>query len=316
MCIWGQTPNTHFQAKGTNVKITVGSRDSKLAVRQSEMVMEFLRQAHPGCEVDLATFKTTGDKILDRRLDQIGGKGLFVKELDIALRDRACDYTVHSCKDLPMEVPEDLPLVCFSAREDPRDVLVFPDGASEPDWSLPIGTSSRRREVQLRALFPQATFASVRGNLQTRLRKLDEGGYGALVLAAAGLKRMGLGNRIGRYLEPEEVIPSAGQGVLAIQGRTDADASLFDGFADATVGVAVSAERAFVTRLDGGCSSPIAAHARISADGLQLELMGLYYDEETQQARRGRAVGSPTDAVALAYDLADDLKNGGGTLVK
>ena len=295
------------------MKITIGSRDSKLAVVQSEMVMAFLREAHPDAEVGLATFKTTGDKILDRRLDQIGGKGLFVKELDIALRNRECDYTVHSCKDLPMEIPEDLPLVCFSAREDPRDVLVFPNGAAEPDLSLPIGTSSRRREVQLRKLFPQATFASVRGNLQTRLRKLDEGGYGALVLAAAGLKRMGLADRIGRFLEPEEVIPSAGQGVLAIQGRVDAEPALFDGFADATTGIAVSAERAFVTRLDGGCSSPIAAHARVS--GESIELMGLYYDEEKQQARRGRVEGAAADAVALAYDLADQLLAGGGDVI-
>jgi len=295
------------------LKITIGSRDSKLAVVQSEMVMAFLREAHPDAEVGLATFKTTGDKILDRRLDQIGGKGLFVKELDIALRNRECDYTVHSCKDLPMEIPEDLPLVCFSAREDPRDVLVFPNGAAEPDLSLPIGTSSRRREVQLRKLFPQATFASVRGNLQTRLRKLDEGGYGALVLAAAGLKRMGLADRIGRFLEPEEVIPSAGQGVLAIQGRVDAEPALFDGFADATTGIAVSAERAFVTRLDGGCSSPIAAHARVS--GESIELMGLYYDEEKQQARRGRVEGAAADAVALAYDLADQLLAGGGDVI-
>ena len=144
------------------MKIVIGSRDSKLAVVQAQMVIDFLRGAHPGNEVDLATFKTTGDKILDRRLDQIGGKGLFVKELDAALRAGECDYTVHSCKDLPMEVPDDLPLVCFSAREDPRDVLVFPQGADEPDWSLPIGTSSRRREIQLRKLFPGACAAICR----------------------------------------------------------------------------------------------------------------------------------------------------------
>lgn len=287
------------------MRITIGSRDSKLAVRQSEMVIDFLRTAHPEAEVGLATFKTTGDKILDRRLDQIGGKGLFVKELDAALRAGECDYTVHSCKDLPMEIAPDLPLVCFSAREDPRDVLVFPQGASEPDFSLPIGTSSRRREIQLQAMFPDATFAAVRGNLQTRLRKLDEGGYGALVLAAAGLKRMGLGDRIGRYLEADEVIPSAGQGVLAIQGRVDANPSLFEGFSDAEASIAVAAERAFVTRLDGGCSSPIAAHARIQGD--TLELLGLYYDEEACQARRGRVHGPAADAVELACKLADEL---------
>ena len=295
------------------MKIVIGSRDSKLAVVQAQMVIDFLRGAHPGSEVDLATFKTTGDKILDRRLDQIGGKGLFVKELDAALRAGECDYTVHSCKDLPMEVPDDLPLVCFSAREDPRDVLVFPQGADEPDWSLPIGTSSRRREIQLRKLFPEATFESVRGNLQTRLRKLDEGGYGALVLAAAGLKRMGLADRIGRYLEVDEVIPSAAQGVLAVQGRVDAMPELFDGFADADVATTVLAERAFVTRLDGGCSSPIAAHAQL--DGDAIELRGLYYDEDNQQARRGRVRGSAADAVALACDLADRLLAGEGEVL-
>lgn len=290
--------------------IVIGSRDSKLAVVQAQMVIDFLREAHPGCEVGLATFKTTGDKILDRRLDQIGGKGMFVKELDAALRAGSCDYTVHSCKDLPMEVPDDLPLVCFSSREDPRDVLVFPQGASEPDWSLPIGTSSRRREIQLRTLFPEVTFASVRGNLQTRLRKLDEGGYGALVLAAAGLKRMGLADRIGRYLTVDEVIPSAGQGVLAVQGRVDADASLFDGFADVDVADAVLAERAFVARLDGGCSSPIAAHAQV--DGDSIVLRGLYYDEDRQVARRGSVEGTRADAVAIACDLADRLRDGEG----
>ena len=291
------------------MKIVIGSRDSKLAVVQSQMVIEFLRGSHPGSQVELATFKTTGDKILDKRLDQVGGKGLFVKELDAALRAGECDYTVHSCKDIPMEVPEDLPLVCFSSREDPRDVLVFPQGASEPDWTKPIGTSSRRREIQLRELFPQATFSSVRGNLQTRLRKLDEGGYGALVLAAAGLKRMSLEERIGRYLSPKEVIPSAGQGVLAVQGRVDGDSSLFDGFADPAVAVAVTAERAFVTRLDGGCSSPIAAHARLT--GGELELLGLYFNEEKQQMCRGSIKGAVADAVALACELADRLKSGG-----
>ena len=297
-----------------DVKIVIGSRESKLAVVQSEMVMAFLREAHPDCTVELATFKTTGDKILDRRLDQIGGKGLFVKELDAALRAEECDYTVHSCKDLPMDIPDDLPLVCFSAREDPRDVLVFPEGADGPDFSKPIGTSSRRREVQLRALFPEAEFESIRGNLQTRLRKLDEGGYGAIVLAAAGLKRLGLEARIGRYLAVDEVIPSAGQGVLAVQGRADAVPALFDGFADADVSVVVLAERAFVARLDGGCSSPIAAHAQVEGD--EVVLRGLYYDEERQAAWRGRIRGSKADARALAYELADRLRAGEGDAVK
>ena len=292
------------------MKIVIGSRESKLAVVQSEMVMQFLRQAHPGADVQLETFKTTGDRILDRRLDQIGGKGLFVKELDAALRDGRCVYTVHSSKDLPSQIAQDLPLVCFSAREDPRDVLVFPDGADGPDFSRPIGTSSRRREVQLAALYPQATFESVRGNLQTRLRKLDEGGYGALVLAAAGMKRMGLEGRIGRYLSVDEVIPSAGQGVLAVQGRTDADPSLFDGFADEDAWTAVMAERAFVAKLEGSCTSPIGAHAQVH-DGM-VEFRGMYYDEERKRAFRGCVSGKAEDAIALACDLADMLRSGEG----
>ncbi|MBQ9069631.1 MAG: hydroxymethylbilane synthase [Eggerthellaceae bacterium] len=291
-------------------RVVIGSRESLLAVAQSNLVIDFLRAAHPGLDVELATFKTTGDKILDRRLDQIGGKGLFVKELDDALRAGKCDYTVHSCKDLPMEAPGDLPIVCFSAREDPRDVLVFPCGAEEPDFSLPVGTSSLRRELQLRRLLPQAQFESVRGNLQTRLRKLDEGQYGCLVLAAAGLKRLGLEERIGRYLEPDKVIPSAAQGVIAVQGRTDADADLLDGFASHDAFVTTSAERAFVAYLDGGCSSPIAAYAE-TEDG-NVVLRALYYDEETRVARRGTIYGSAGDAVPMAEALADALRSGGG----
>lgn len=209
-----------------------------------------------------------------------------------------------------MDVPADLPIVCYSKREDPRDVLVFPQGACELDMSLPIGTSSRRREIQLRALMPEAKFKSVRGNLQTRLRKLDEGGFGALALAAAGLNRLGLEKRISRRLAIEEVIPSAGQGVLAVQGRADADVALFEGFADDEVRIAVTAERAFVARLDGGCSSPIAAHARVSDGGIVL--YGLYYDENRQQARKGVAEGAVEDAVAIAHDLAERLRSGGG----
>lgn len=299
----------------TGKKVVIGSRESVLAVVQSKMVVDFLTAAHPELDVELLTMKTTGDKILDRRLDQVGGKGLFVKELDAALLEGRSDFSVHSCKDLPMEVPSELPLVCFSRREDPRDVLVFPLGADEPDWSLPIGTSSPRRELQLRALYPQARFESIRGNVQTRLRKLDEGRFGAIVLAAAGLRRLGLADRIGVELDVHDVIPAAGQGILAIQGRAgsgagaDGGASLFEGFADDDARVAAEAERAFVARLDGGCSSPIAAHCIVGND--EIEFLGLYYDEETDAARRGSLRGPRADAVALAQQLADDLKADG-----
>ena len=175
-------------------KLIIGSRESLLAVRQSELVLDYLREHFPQMQIELVTMKTTGDKILHKRLDEIGGKGLFVKELDQALRDGRTDLSVHSLKDLPAEIPEDLPVIGFSGREDPRDVLVLPEGIadiSEMDFSKPIGTSSRRRTLQAQELFPQARFESVRGNVLTRLRKLDEGQYSAIILAAAGLRRLG-----------------------------------------------------------------------------------------------------------------------------
>ena len=192
-------------------KIIIGSRESKLAVIQTEMVKEYIETHCPDIQVDVLKMKTTGDVILDRTLDQVGGKGLFVKELDKALIDRRSDLSVHSLKDMPMEVSEELPLVAFSKREDPRDVLVLPEGETELKFDKPIGCSSKRRILQLQELYPQAKFATVRGNVLTRLRKLDEGNFSALILAAAGLKRLGLEHRIGRFLEPEEMIPAAGQ---------------------------------------------------------------------------------------------------------
>lgn len=287
-------------------KICIGSRESRLAVIQSQMVQNTIKAACPGLEVELLTMKTTGDKILDRTLDQVGGKGLFVKELDRALQERRSDLSVHSLKDVPMEVPEELPLLAFSKREDPRDVLVLPEGAVQRDNSLPIGCSSRRRVLQLQALFPEAVFAPVRGNLQTRLKKLEEGQYGALVLAAAGLKRLGLEHRISRYFTVQEVIPAAGQGILAVQGRAGEDYSFVTCCDDAAARTAALAERAFVRELNGGCSSPVAAHAIV--DGDQLELLGLYYDEETGAYLRGSMKGAVKEAEALGKRLAISLR--------
>lgn len=286
--------------------LTIGSRESALAVVQSRMVLAYLAEKHPEIETELLTMKTTGDIILDRRLDQIGGKGLFVKELDKALIDKRSDLSVHSLKDLPMEVQEELPVVCFSKREDPRDVLVLPEGATEIDFSKPIGTSSLRRILQLKKLYPQATFESVRGNLQTRLRKLDEGQYSAIILAAAGMKRMGLSARISRFFSVDEVIPAAGQGILALQGRQGEDYSCFEEFGDVNGTAAALAERAYVRYLDGGCSSPIAAHAKI--DGDQMELLALYYDEETKEVSFGSKKGPVSQAEQIGIELAKELK--------
>lgn len=287
-------------------KFVIGSRESALAVVQSRMVMAYLQENFPELKTELLTMKTTGDKILDRRLDQIGGKGLFVKELDKALLAGQSDLSVHSMKDLPMELSPKLPLVGCSRREDPRDVLILPEGAKEIDFSKPIGTSSLRRSLQLQELFPEARFESIRGNLQTRLRKLDEGGFGAIVLAAAGVKRMGLEHRISRVFSVEEIIPAAGQGILALQGRAGEDYSLLEGFRDRDAEAAGQAERAFVRFLDGGCSSPIAAHALL--EGEEMTLLGLYYDEETGRYLRGRKKGSRDRAEALGEALARELK--------
>ena len=204
-------------------KIVIGSRESKLAVLQSQMVQDFIVQNHPDMEVDILTMKTTGDKILDRTLDKIGGKGLFVKELDRALLEGRSQLSVHSLKDMPMEESEELPILAFSKREDVRDVLVFPRGCEELDASKPIGCSSLRRKLQLQEIFPDVKVKSIRGNLQTRLEKLDSGEYSALVLAAAGLKRLGLEKRISRYFDTEEILPAAGQGILAVQGKKGLD---------------------------------------------------------------------------------------------
>lgn len=194
-------------------KIRIGSRDSKLAVIQAEIIGNGILQAHQEYEVELITMKTTGDKILDRSLDKIGGKGLFVKELDKALLEGRVDICVHSLKDLPMEISPEIPLVGFSRREDPRDVLLLKNGAKETIGSGIIGTSSNRRKIQLRKLYPEATFKGIRGNVQTRLKKLEEEDYTATVLARAGLVRLGMEHVIKRTFSVEEMIPAAGQGI-------------------------------------------------------------------------------------------------------
>ena len=260
------------------MKIRIGSRDSRLAVIQSEMVIDSIRAYDPTAEVELVTMKTTGDLILDRPLSQIGGKGLFVKELDKALLEGRVDFTVHSSKDLPMDIPPELPLVAFSHRADPRDALVLPQGVDTLDPTRPIGCASLRRTFQLKKLFPHHQVAPVRGNVQTRLAKLDRGEYSALVLACAGLDRLGLENRISRRFPVEEMLPAAGQGILAVQSRADVDTSCLSLFHDPVAAVCLTAERAFVGALDGGCSSPVAAHATV--DGDTVTLTGFYVDRE------------------------------------
>ncbi len=287
-------------------KLRFGSRDSQLAVRQTQLIMEQVTRAHPEIEVELVTMKTLGDKILDRTLDQIGGKGLFVRELDEALLSGQVDFTVHSLKDLPMELSPELPLVAFSRREDPRDALVLPEGVTELDFSKPIGCSSRRRQLQIQKLYPQATVAPVRGNVQTRLSKLDAGQFSALVLASAGLKRLGLSSRIARYFGPEEILPAAGQGIIAVQCREGMDCSWVQAASDPDATACAQGERAFVRRLNGGCTSPVAAYGRVE-NGILL-LTGLYVNEDETVQRLGSCSGPVAEAARLGESLALTLK--------
>lgn len=285
-------------------KIVIGSRESRLAVRQAEIVMEIIAAEHPGIELEIRTFKTTGDRILDRRLDEVGGKGLFVKELDAALRDKKIDIAVHSLKDMPMETPADLPIVAFSKREDARDAIVFPQ---KTDRALRvIGCSSARRALQLKEMLPDSEIKPVRGNIHTRLEKLDRGEYTALVLASAGLRRMGLEGRIGRLFAETEMIPAAGQGILAVQGRAGEDYGFVSCVNDEDAASCARAERAFVRALGGGCTEPIAAFAK--AEGSRLLLRGLYYDEETRVKRVDSIEGLKKDAEALGCELAARIK--------
>lgn len=280
--------------------IRVGSRDSRLAVVQAEEVCRALG------DCALITMKTTGDMVLDKTLDQVGGKGLFVKELDRALADGRVDLTVHSLKDVPMEQPDGLPLVAFTRRADARDVLVLPESGVW-DKTKPIGCSSARRRVQLKMLFSDIDVQPVRGNVQTRLQKLESGAFGALVLAAAGLQRLGLEERISRYFSPDEIIPAAGQGILAVQGRAgewEDAARLVD---DADARDCAAAERSFIKTLGGGCFAPVAAYAEVQGDTLHLR--GLYVSADETRMARGAVTGRRAEAAALGHTLALQLKH-------
>lgn len=286
--------------------IRVGSRDSKLAVVQTELALNEIAKVHPDITFELVTMKTTGDMILDRNLDQIGGKGLFVKELDQALLEGRIDFSVHSLKDMPVEISDEIPLIGFSKREDPRDVMIVKQGMTAEFDTGCIGTSSRRRMEQLKKLYPSATFRGIRGNVQTRLRKLEEEDYMATILAYAGLSRLGMENCIARIFSVDEIIPAAGQGILAFQGRRGEDYSYLCSVCSKESEYAAKAERSFVSCLDGGCSSPMAAYACVEGD--QLKLRGLYYHEAANDYSVGLKVGGVADAEKIGQELAEELK--------
>ena len=288
-----------------NRTIRIGTRESQLAVAQAELVKQYLETVHPQYQVTLVKIKTTGDQILDRSLDQIGGKGLFVKELDIALYENRTDLSVHSLKDLPMEIPKDLPVIGYSRREAPQDALVLPLGSKQPDLKQPFGTSSPRRRVQLTQIYPGCQIHPIRGNILTRLQKLDSGSYGSLVLAAAGLARLGLSNRISRLFSTDEMVPAAGQGILAVQAREEFDAGLLNGFFDSNAKWQALAERSFIRALGGGCASPIAAYADLS--GEQMTLTGLLAEEGVCKAVKRSLTAPKYEAEKLGMRLAERI---------
>ncbi|WP_050856474.1 hydroxymethylbilane synthase, partial [Bordetella pertussis] len=255
-------------------RLTIATRASRLALWQAEHVRDLLRARYPACSVELLTLTTRGDQILDRTLSKVGGKGLFVKELETALLDGRADLAVHSLKDVPVDLHAPFELSCVLERADPRDAFVSNDYGSLADLppGAAVGTSSLRRESQIRARYPHLVVKPLRGNLDTRLGKLDNGDYAAIVLAAAGLERLGLAARIRALLEPDDSLPAAGQGALGIeilQGRADVRAMLAP-LGDAATLACVTAERAVSRMLGGSCQVPLAAYARIDGDELAL----------------------------------------------
>ena len=294
----------------------IATRESRLALWQAEHVQALLQSR--GHEVGLLGMTTRGDQILDRSLSKVGGKGLFVKELEVALEEGRADLAVHSLKDVPMELPEGFTLGCVMEREDPRDALVsnrYASLADLPQGSV-VGTSSLRRVVLLRALRPDLRIEPLRGNLDTRLRKLDDGQYEAIVLAAAGLKRLGLGARIRQIFEPSEMLPAAGQGALGIEVRSSRPevADLLAPLAHQPTWLAVAAERAVSRAMGGSCSMPLAAHARFTSDHI-LDLRAAWGDPDGQadlvQVQATAPVTDLEQAAALGLKVAAQLRAGG-----
>ncbi|MFJ5446511.1 hydroxymethylbilane synthase [Methylobacillus methanolivorans] len=290
-------------------KLVIASRESALAMWQAEHIQACLQALYPDTEVTILGMTTTGDQILDSPLARIGGKGLFVKELEQALADGRADLAVHSMKDVPMHLPPGFALAAIGEREDPRDAFVsndYPNLESLPAGSI-VGTSSLRRQSQLQARFPGLKVESLRGNLQTRLRKLDEGQYAAIILAAAGLKRLGLESRIREAIDPDQSIPAVGQGALGIEINAERH-DLLDILAPlnhAETAACVEAERGMSRALAGSCQVPLGAFAQQQGD--TLHMTGFVASIDGKELLRESAQGSADQPEALGQALAAQL---------
>lgn len=289
--------------------LVIASRESPLALWQAEHIRARLNVLYPRTEVAILGLTTQGDRIVDRPLARIGGKGLFVKELELALESGAADIAVHSMKDVPMTLPYGFALAVVGDREDPRDAFISNrhSGPAELPAGSVVGTSSLRRESQLRAHYPHLVVEALRGNVETRLRKLDEGRYAAIVLAAAGLKRLGLGYRISACLSAEESVPAAGQGALGIEYSSERSdlAALLKPFSNAQTTACVAAERSMSRRLAGSCEVPLGAHA-VVVDGA-LHLSGFVASPDGMALVRGQVAGTLQGAETAGERLAEKL---------
>jgi hydroxymethylbilane synthase len=289
--------------------LTIATRKSQLALWQAEWVQGRIEALHPGLRVELLRIVTKGDKIVDVPLAKVGGKGLFVKEIEDAILDGRADIAVHSMKDVPTELPEGLHLPVICEREDPRDAWFSRSGVKLAAMAAGarVGTSSLRRQAQLRAARPDLEFDNLRGNVDTRLRKLSEGQYDAIVLAAAGVKRLGVDERVTEYLAPEVTLPAVGQGAVGIECRAgDADTNaLIAPLRHPATWVTVTAERAFLATLEGGCQVPIACFGELEGDDLRVR--GLVGSVDGTRLIRGEREGPATEAAAMGTALADDL---------
>jgi hydroxymethylbilane synthase len=294
--------------------IRIGTRGSPLAVWQAEWVRARLLDLHPEYTAEIVKIKTTGDKILDVPLAKVGGKGLFVKEIETALLEGGIDLAVHSMKDMPAEIPPGLCIGVVPERENPLDILIARNGHSFKDLreEANLGSSSLRRGAQVRHIRPDITVQPLRGNLDTRIRKLETEGLDAIILAAAGVRRLGMESRITEYMSEDIMLPAIGQGALSIEVRKDDNAirDLIAPMDHRETRLAVESERAFLSRLEGGCQVPIAAHAKIVGD--QIDLTGLVAEVDGSVLLRENVTGSVDKHEELGVELANQLLEQGG----
>lgn len=297
--------------------LRIATRKSPLALWQAEEVARRLKSFHPNLEIELVPMTTKGDQILNSPLSKVGGKGLFVKELEVAMLEGRADIAVHSMKDVPMDFPEGLQLSAVLERDDPRDAFISDNYKSLddlPDGAI-LGTSSLRRQTIIKSAYPKLEIKMLRGNINTRIAKLEAGEYDAIILAASGLKRMGFDERITAIIEPETMLPAVGQGALGIEGRCDDAAidALLAPLCDNETTLRLTTERAMNNRLNGGCQIPVAGYSEVNGD--QITLRGLIGFPDGSQIYRSEKSAPTTDTEALGIAVAEDLMAQGGDKV-